>query len=149
MQMVCTLQKPIDRQLREVYEAFLGDRIGDTTWRSLKKFLKESGLDLDANNLHHYANLRKRYPKLSLSPLEFRSLLASVDNAKKLLPELISGEEFIRLIVSQGVKPDISTIYRWFKQAGSQYKKTAYYSNEVIFSVIYRAVVWKFIKEKK
>lgn len=147
--MVCTLQKPVDRQLREVYEAFLGDRIGDTTWRSLKKFLLESGLDLDANNLHQYANLRKRYPKLSLTPLEFRSLLVTFDNSKKLLPELINGEEFIRLIIIQGIKPDISTVYRWFKQSNSKYNKLAFYSTEVIFSVLYRAIVWKFIREKK
>ncbi|MBN3871650.1 hypothetical protein [Nostoc sp. JL33] len=147
--MVCTLRKPVDRELRQVYEAFLGDRIGDTTWRSLKKFLLESGLELNANNLHEYALLRKRYPKLSLTPLEFRVLLAAVDNVKNLIPKLITGEEFIRLLIAQNIRPDISTIYRWFKQAGSKYNKLAFYSSEVIFAVIYRAVVWKFINERK
>lgn len=147
--MACTLQRPIDRQLREVYEAYLGDRIGDTTWRSLKKFLLESELEINANNLHEYATLRKSYPKFSLTPLEFRVLLAAVDNAKNLVPNLITGEEFISLLIAQNIRPDISTIYRWFKQAGSKYSKLTTYSSEVIFVVIYRAVVWKFISERK
>ncbi|MEA5622785.1 hypothetical protein [Nostoc sp. UHCC 0251] len=147
--MVCTLQRPVDRELRQVYEAFIDDRIGDTTWRTLKKFLVKSGLELNANNLHEYATLRKSYPKLSLTPLEFRVLLAAVDNAKNLIPNLITGEEFIRLLIAQNIRPDISTIYRWFKQAGSKYNKLTLYSSEVIFAVIYRAIVWKFISERK
>ncbi|WP_375511793.1 hypothetical protein [uncultured Nostoc sp.] len=147
--MVCTLQRLVDRELRQVYEAFIGDRIGDTTWRSLKRFLLESGLELTANNLHEYATLRKSYPKLSLTPLEFRAILAAVDNAKNLVPSLITGEEFIRLLIAKDIRPDISTIYRWFKQADSRYSKLIIYSNNVIFAVIYRAVVWKFIDTRK
>lgn len=147
--MVCALQKSVDRQLREAYEAFFDDRIGDTTWRSLKKFLLESGLDLDANNLSQYARLRKLYPKLSITPIEFRTLLVSFENNKRFLPESINGGEFVRLIRAWRIEPDISTIYRWFKQAGSKYNKSVFYPKEVIFSVLYRAVVWKFVKERK
>ncbi|MBH8565913.1 hypothetical protein I8748_27730 [Nostoc sp. CENA67] len=147
--MVCTLQKPVDRQLREIYEAYLGDRIGDTTWRSLKKFLLESELELTANNLHEYATLRKSYPKLSLTPLEFRAILAAVDNARNSVPNFIIGEEFIRLLINQDIRPDISTIYRWFQQAGSRYSKSKNYPSEVIFVVIYRAVIWKFINTRR
>ncbi len=147
--MVCTLKKSTDRELREAYEAYLGDRIGDTTWRSLKKFLLESGLELNANNLHEYATLRKSYPKLSLTPLEFRAILATFDNAKNLIPNQITGEEFIRLLIKQEIRPDISTIYRWFKQTGSKYSKMTIYTNNVMFAVIYRAVIWKFISERK
>lgn len=147
--MVCALRKPVDRELRIAYESFLGDRIGDTTWRSLKKFLLESGLELNANNLHEYATLRKSYPKLSLTPLEFRAILAAFGNAKNLIPNQIIGEEFIRLLIKQDIRPDISTIYRWFKQTGSKYSKMTIYSNSVIFAVIYRAVVWKFIDTRK
>nr|MDZ8061273.1 hypothetical protein [Nostoc sp. EkiNYC01] len=147
--MVCTLQRPVDRELRQVYEAFMDDRIGDTTWRSLKKFLLESGLELNANNLHEYATLRKSYPKLSLTPLEFRLILAAFDNTKNLIPNQITGEEFIRLLIVKDIRPDISTIYRWFKQAGSKYSKMTTYTSGVMFAVIYRAVIWKFISERK
>lgn len=147
--MVCTLHKTHSRELREVYEAFLGDRICDTTWRTIRRFIVDSGLELNANNLHEYALLRKRYPKLSLTPLEFRALLTAVDRAKNLLPQLISGEEFVRLLMAQGIRPDISTIYRWFKQSGSKYNKLRCYTTEVMFGVIYRAVVWKFIDTRR
>ncbi|MFN6565215.1 MAG: hypothetical protein RMY28_036185 [Nostoc sp. ChiSLP01] len=147
--MVCTLHKTQSRELREVYEAFLGDRICDTTWRTVRQFISESGLELDSNNLHEYAQLRKRYPKLSLTPLEFRAILGAFDNFKKLLPKLITGDEFINLLISQNITPDISTIYRWFKQAGTKYNKSSCYSTEVMFSVIYRAVVWKFVDTRR
>ena len=147
--MVCTLQKTVNRELREVYEAFIGDRIADTTWRTVKCFITETGLELNSNNLHEYALLRKQYPKLSLTPLEFRALLVAVDKAKNLLPQLITGEEFTRLLIVQGIRPDISTIYRWFKQSGSKYNKSTFYSTEVMFAVIYRAVIWKFIDTRK
>lgn len=147
--MVCTLQKSVNRELRQVYEAFIGDRVADTTWRTVKRFITESGLELNSNNLHEYALLRKRYPKLSLTPLEFRSLLIAVDRARNSLPQLITGEEFIRLLISQDIRPDISTIYRWFKQYGSKYNKSNCYSTELMFAVIYRAVVWKFIDTRK
>ncbi len=137
------------RELRSVYEAFIGDRVADTTWRTIKRFIVDSGLELNANNLHEYALLRKRYPKLSLTPLEFRALLAAVDQARNSLPQLITGGEFINLLISQEIRPDISTIYRWFKQSGSKYNKTSSYSTEVMFAVIYRAVVWKFIDRRK
>jgi hypothetical protein len=147
--LVCTLHKTQLRELREVYEAFLGDRIGDTTWRTIKRFITDSGLELNSNNLHEYALLRKRYPKLSLTPLEFRALLAAVDKARNSLPQLITGEEFIRLLISQDIRPDISTIYRWFKQSGSKYNKSSIYSTEIMFAVIYRAVAWKFIDTRR
>ncbi|GAX45806.1 hypothetical protein NIES4075_68270 [Tolypothrix sp. NIES-4075] len=147
--MVCTLQKSVDRELRQFYEAFMGDRVADTTWRTIKRFITETGLELNSNNLHEYALLRKRYPKLSLTPLEFRTFLVAVDKARNSLPQLINGEEFIRLLIAQEIRPDISTIYRWFKQSGSKYNKLSCYSTEVMFGVIYRAVVWKFIETRR
>lgn len=147
--MVCALRKPIDKELRIAYESFLGDRIGDTTWRSLKKFLLECELEINADNLCEYANLRRSYPKLSLTPLEFRAILAAFNNAKKIIPNQINGEQFVNLIVKQQIKPDISTIYRWFNHADSKYSKSRVYPQEVIFSVMYRAVIWKFIDTRK
>jgi len=144
-----TLHRTTDRELRGVYEAFLGDRIADTTWRAVKKFMTEAGLEINPTNLHEYASLRKRHPKLSLTPLEFRNLLASFDNSKKLLPQSITGQEFIRLLVIQNIKPDLSTIYRWFKQSGMRYNKAASYCGESIAAVVYFAVVWRFVNTKK
>lgn len=149
--MVCTVQKTkeVDRDLRGVYEALFGNRIADSTWRIIKTFLSEAQLELTPNNLQEYAALRKRYPKLSLTSLEFRALLIAVEKAKRLLPESITGEQFVRLLIAQEIRPDLSTIYRWFNQAGSRYNKSTIYSGNVIFAVIYRAVVWKFIDTRR
>lgn len=137
-----------EKELRQIYEVFVG-RVADTTWRAVKRFLKEADLELNPTNLQEYASLRKKYPKLSLTALEFRAILAAFEKSRNSFPERITGQELVDLLHSQGISPDTSTIYRWFYQSGLKFNKLTLYETNTILEVLYRAVIWKFSDSKK
>ncbi|MBW4599835.1 MAG: hypothetical protein KME29_09515 [Calothrix sp. FI2-JRJ7] len=129
------------------FEIHYDSTVSDRTWYRIKRTLRESGLEINLENLQLVAELKRRneYTKLSLGQIIY-CYQCALDIAKKqiLIQGDIAYKELRRL---SGYKAHRTTIIRWFQSVprveGKYFDRARNYKAEDLVTVFASALIYK------
>ncbi|OKH31735.1 hypothetical protein NIES2101_41275 [Calothrix sp. HK-06] len=129
------------------FEIHYDSVVSDRTWYRIKRALRESGLEVNLENLQIVAQLKRRneYKKLSLKQIIYCYQCArDIANKQILIQGDTAYKELRRL---SGYKAHRTTIVRWFQSApkveGKHFDRTRNYKAEELVTVFASAIIYK------
>lgn len=131
----------MEQDARLAYELALGRRITDRSWYSTKRILAKHKLELTADNLQFFAQIRTLIPR---SAIGVSGILECYEKAEKILSSHASlkGSEIIAILNRYGVKPHQTTVSRWFSSIGG-YRKDRNYPAGKLKVILTQAFIYK------
>lgn len=123
---------------REIYEGMVG-RVSDAKWSRLQRACNLAGVPLDYQSIRILVELSK------IS----NHLVSNVLALKVQKPEpcpvdaLTSGQTILRRIKAMGIRPNRSTVYRWFYRLRTEFKATNHYDASITALVMLQALIYK------
>lgn len=139
-------KQPTDPRI--AYEFFLGKRVSDTHWSSVKRSLKENNMEVTDDNVVFYAKLRKENKRTSVNVVQLFEYRKKAEKLLALNDSKITGERILEILANEGIKPHMATISRWFKCVGG-FRKTRWYYPEKLVPVITSALLYKVQQSSK
>ena len=124
---------------REIYENMIGGRVSDAKWSRLQRACTLADIPLDYQSIRMLVELSK------LSSHLVNNLLTLKINKQEPCPVdgLTSGETILRQIKGMGIKPNRSTVYRWFYRLKVEFKNTNMYDSSITALVLLQALIYK------
>lgn len=127
---------------RTAYEFFLGKRVSDNHWYSVKRVLSQNNMEVNSENVVFYAKLRKENKRTSVNVVQLFEYRKKAEKLLALNDSKITGERILEILASEGIKPHMATISRWFKPLGG-FRRTRWYFPEKLVPVITSALLYK------
>ncbi len=130
---------------RIVYETLIKSRCSDSHWSKVKALAAAADIPLDRGGLQVLIKLRKLNPRyFNLYPQIQPYLIRLGESISGGIVRGASGLEIIRIIRSElKINPDYSTITRWFKRAGLQFRYNDFYDKQSCMTVLSNALIFK------
>lgn len=125
-------------QARIIYETLVG-RVNDVHWWRVKKAMQASELPLNKSGFELFIALRKTSPRYFA---QYHKVKCQVTNLEPSVGEGVTGEQFVNLLKRLNIKPNQSTISRWFKSCGG-FRAKAFYNKTVLIPIIALALIYK------
>lgn len=123
---------------RQIYEGMIG-RVSDAKWSRLQRACNLAGVPMDYQSIRMLVELGK----------VSNHLVSNVLALKVHKPEpypvdaLTSGSAILRQIKSLGIRPNRSTVYRWFYRLRTEFKATNQYDANITALVMLQAQIYK------
>jgi hypothetical protein len=133
---------------RTAYEFFLGKRVSDNHWYSVKRALTDNNMEITNDNVVFYAKLRRDIKRTSVNVVQVFEYRKKAEKLLALNDSKITGERILEILAGEGIKPHMATISRWFKPLGG-FRKTRWYYPEKLVSVITSALLYKVEQSNK
>lgn len=132
-------------QSRIVYETLIKSRCSDSHWSKVKGLANTCGIQLDRDGLNLIINLRKLNPRyFNLYPVIQPHLIRLGESVSGQISSGLNGKEVIDLINKElDIKPNISTIYRWFSKSGLQFRYYSFYDRKSVMIILTNALIFK------
>lgn len=127
---------------RTAYEFFLGKRVSDNHWYSVKRTLAQNNMEVNDDTVVFYAKLRKENKRSSVNVVQLFEYRKKAERLLALNDSKITGERILEILANEGIKPHMATISRWFKPVGG-FRKTRWYYPEKLVPVITSALLYK------
>ena len=123
---------------REIYEGMIG-RVSDSKWSRLQKACNLANVPMDYQSIGMLVELGK-----VSSHLVSNVLALKVHNPETCpVDALTSGSAILRRIKSLGIRPNRSTVYRWFYRLRTEFKATNQYDASITALVMLQALIYK------
>lgn len=132
---------------RTAYEFYLGKRVSDSHWSMVKKTLTQNNMEINDDNVVFYAKLRKEIKRSSINVVQLFEYRKKAEKLLALNDSKITGERILEILASEGIKPHMATISRWFRCVGG-FRKTRWYYPEKLVPVITSALLYKVQKSE-
>lgn len=130
-------------EARVIYETLLGARCSDSNWAKTKKTMDACGLPKDYDGFSTLIGLRKCCPRYFRKYAEIKEKLTAISKEiKPKVPPVVTGGEFVNILAKCGIKPNQSTISRWFKNHGG-FKANKQYDTHTIYCILGCAFIYK------
>ncbi len=127
---------------RTAYEFFLGKRVSDNHWYSVKRTLTQNNMEVNDDTVVFYAKLRKENKRSSVNVVQLFEYRKKAEKLLALNDSKITGERILEILANEGITPHMATISRWFKPVGG-FRKTRWYYPEKLVPVITSALLYK------
>ena len=117
----------------------VGGRVSDSKWSRIQRACNLAGVPLDYQSLKILVELGKVSSHLVTNVLALKSQQPEpcpVD-------ALTSGQTILRRIKGMGIKPNRSTVYRWFHRLRTEFKATNQYDASITALVMLQAQIYK------
>ena len=117
----------------------VGGRVSDSKWSRIQRACTLANIPLDYQAIKILVELSK----------VSSHLVSSVLGLKNHKPEpcqvdaVTSGEAILRQIKGMGIKPNRSTVYRWFYRLKVEFKATNHYDASITALVLLQALIYK------
>lgn len=137
-------------QARIVYETLIKSRCSDSHWSKIKSLANTCGIQLDRQGLNLIIQLRRLNPRyFNLYPQIQPCLIRLGESVSGSISSGLNGREVVDLIQNElGIKPDISTIYRWFYRSGLQFRSYTFYDRKSVMLILTNALIFKAKKSR-
>jgi hypothetical protein len=126
-------------QERIVYETLKG-RVTDIHWWRVKQAMASCELPMNKEGFELFINLRKTSPRYYSQYHKVKAKLS-----KEIEPQIgqgLTGKQFVELLEQLQIKPNQSTISRWFVRAGG-FKAKAFYNKTVLLPIAAMALIYQ------
>ena len=114
-------------------------RVSDAKWSRLHRACNLAGVPLDYQSIKILVELGKVSSHLVTNVLALKSQKPEpcpVD-------ALTSGSAILKMIKAMGIKPNRSTVYRWFYRLRTEFKATNQYDVPITALVMLQAQIYK------
>lgn len=124
---------------REIYENMIGARVSDSKWSRLQRACNLADIPLDYQAIKILVELSKVSSHLVSNVLALKNHKPEPCH----IDAVTSGETILRRIKSLGIRPDRSTIYRWFYRLRTEFKATNQYDASITALVMLQALIYQ------
>ena len=123
---------------REIYEGMIG-RVSDARWSRLQRACDLANVPMDYQSIKILVELGK------VSSHLVSNVLALKVHKPEPCPvdALTSGQTILKRIKSLGIRPNRSTIYRWFYRLRTEFKATNQYDASITALVMLQAQIYQ------
>lgn len=122
---------------REIYEGMVG-RVSDAKWSRLQRACNLANVPMDYQSIKILVELGK-----VSSHLVHTVLALKVHNSEPCpVDALTSGSAILKRIKGMGIKPNRSTVYRWFYRLRTEFKATNQYDASITALVMLQAQIY-------
>ena len=138
-------------QGRIIYETLTSKRCSDSHWSKIKRLATTANIPLDRDGLKVVVELRKINPRyFNLFPdIQDQLSHSQIGQLIGQLGSSCSGQKLVSIIKNHlDLRPDITTIYRWFYRAGTTFKSGQLYDRNICMIVLTNALIYKAKKQR-
>ena len=122
---------------REIYEGMVG-RVSDAKWSRLQRACNLANVPMD------YQSIRMLVELSRVSSHLVTNVLALKVHKPEPCPvdALTTGSAILKMIKAMGIRPNRSTVYRWFYRLGTEFKATNHYDASITALVMLQAQIY-------
>jgi hypothetical protein len=130
---------------RIVYETLIKSRCSDSHWSKVKGLAAAADIPLDRDGLKVLIQLRQLNPRyFNLYPQIQPYLIRLGESVSGGIVKGANGLEIVEIINQElKINPDYSTVTRWFRRAGLQFRRNDFYDKQSCMIILTNALIFK------